>query len=130
MSKMSDYLENAFLNHVLRNSALTSPTTVYLALFTADPTDANSPDNEITGLGGYARNACAFDAPSGGVSVNSAAEDFTAAGEAWGTITHWALFDAATNGNMLIHAPLTASKAVGDGDTLRFAAGDISVTAA
>lgn len=40
MSSFSDYLENKVLDHVFGNTALVSPTTVYLALFTANPTDA------------------------------------------------------------------------------------------
>ncbi len=35
MSDMSNYLEDALANHVFRNTSLTSPTTVYVALFTA-----------------------------------------------------------------------------------------------
>ena len=41
------------------------------------------------------------------------------------TVTHAALMDALTAGNMLLHAALTASKTVGAGDTLSFSAGDI-----
>ena len=126
MSEMSDYLENALLNHVLRNTAMTSPTTVYVALSTADPTDAGSGLAEPSG-NGYARTAVTFNAPSGGVCDNQAVT-FPAATGAWGTLTHFAIMDASSGGNMLYHSPLNASKAVDDGDTAEFAAGDLTVT--
>ena len=52
-----------------------------------------------------------------------------AAGGAWGTITHWALFDAVTAGNMLWHGDLTTARTIGDGDQLTFAIGALSITA-
>ena len=130
MSAMSNYLEAAILNHILRNSSFTSPTTVYLGLFTSDPGEAlGSPSGEIVGFG-YARQACAFDAPSSAVSVNSATEQFTASGGNWGSITHWALFDAAVDGNMLIYGTFDTPRTVNDGDTFQVAAGDLAITAA
>lgn len=38
MAALSNYLRNALLNAVLRNSSYSSPATVYLALYTSDPT--------------------------------------------------------------------------------------------
>lgn len=126
MSDFSDYLEDALLNHVLRNTALTSPTTVYVALSTADPTDDGSGLAEPSG-NGYARKAVTFDAPSGGVCENQVVT-FDQASGSWGTLTHFAIMDALTSGNMLYHSALAAPKAVGDGDTAEFAAGDLTVT--
>ncbi len=42
MAEMSNYLENALINVTLRATAYTAPTTVYLALYTSDPTDADT----------------------------------------------------------------------------------------
>ena len=39
MAEMSNYLENALIDATLRNTSYTSPTTVYVALHTADPQD-------------------------------------------------------------------------------------------
>ena len=63
MAEMSNYLENALINATLRATTYTSPATVYVALFTTDPTDANS-GTEVTG-GGYARTAVSFATASG-----------------------------------------------------------------
>lgn len=125
MSSFSDYLENATLNHVFRNTALPSPSAVYVALYTAAPTDAGG-GTEVTG-GGYARQAVTFGAPSNGVIANTAAVSFTAAGAAFGTIVAVGFFDAATAGNMLAYAPIT-SATIGDGDTLNFAIGQLTIS--
>ncbi len=55
MAEMSNYLENALINATLRNTSYTSPTTVYVALYTSDPTDADS-GTECSGTS-YARQA-------------------------------------------------------------------------
>jgi len=128
MAEMSNYLENALINATLRNTSYTSPSTVYLGLFTSDPTDANT-GTEVSG-GSYARQSITFGAPSNGVSTNSAAIEFPQATGSWGTITHVAIRDALTTGNMLYHTPLDASKTIASGDIFRIAIGSLSVTLA
>jgi hypothetical protein len=128
MSEMSNYLENALINVTLRNTAYTTPTTVYVGLYTTDPTDANT-GTEVSG-GSYARQSVTFGAPSDGVSTNSAAVEFPVATGSWGTITHMGILDALTAGNLLYHTPLTTSKTVASGDTIKFAVAGISVTLA
>ena len=128
MAALSNYLENALINATLRNTAYTSPSTVYVGLFTSDPTDAGS-GTEVSG-GSYARKAMAFDAPSNGASVNSSAVEFDQATGNWGTITHFALFDALTTGNMLYHGALTTSKTIETGDVFKFADSSVTVTLA
>jgi hypothetical protein len=128
MAEMSNYLENALVNATLRNTAYTSPSTVYLALYTSDPTDADS-GTECSGTS-YARQSITFGAPSNGVTTNSAAIEFPQAGGAWGTITHIGIRDASTSGNLLYHTPLDASKTIATGDVFRVAIGSLSVTLA
>jgi len=126
MSETSNYLENALINAVLRNTSYTSPATVYLALYTSDPTDADT-GTECSGTG-YTRQAVTFGAPSNGVTTNSAAVEYAQAGNSWGTITHIGLRDASSGGNLLFHTPLDASKTIATGDVFRVAAGSLSVT--
>jgi len=128
MAEMSNYLENALVNATLRNTAYTSPSAVYLALYTADPTDADS-GTEVSGTS-YARQAITFGSPSNGVTTNSAAIEFPQAGGSWGTVTHVGIRDALTNGNLLYHTALDASKAIATGDVFRVASGSLSVTLA
>jgi len=125
MTAKSDYLEAAILNHVLRNTALTSPTTVYVGLSTAAILDDASGLAEPSG-GSYAREAITFDAPSSGVCNNNEVT-FTQATADWGTLTHFGIFDAVSGGNLLYHGALTASKAIDSGDTGIFADDSLTV---
>lgn len=126
MAEMSNYLENALINATIRNTSYTSPTTVYLALYTSDPTDADT-GTEVTG-NGYARQAITFGAPSNGVSTNTAAIEFPQATGSWGTVAYVGIRDALTTGNLLFHTPLDASKTIATGDVFRVAIGSLSVT--
>lgn len=128
MAEMSNYLENALINATLRNTSYTSPATVYLSLYTSDPTDADA-GTEVTG-NAYVRQAITFGAPSNGVSTNSAAIEFPQATGSWGTVAYIGIRDALINGNLLYHTPLDASKAIATGDVFRVAVGSLSVTLA
>ena len=125
---MSNYLENALINVTLRATSYTTPTTVYVALYTTDPTDADT-GTEVTG-GSYARTAVTFAAPSNGVTTNSADVTFPTCTLAWGTVTHIGIRDALTSGNLLYHTPLDASKTIDLGDIFKITTGNLSVTLA
>jgi hypothetical protein len=128
MAEMSNYLENALINATLRNTSYTSVATVYVGLYTSDPTDANT-GTEVSG-GSYARTAVTFGAPSNGVSTNSASVEFPEATGSWGTVGWIGILDAATSGNLLYHTPLDTSKAISSGDIFRITSGNLSVTLA
>ena len=125
MAEMSNYLENALINVTLRNTSYTTPTTVYLGLYTSDPTDADT-GTEVTG-NAYVRQSITFGAPSDGVSTNSAAIEFPQATGSWGTVAYIGIRDASTAGNLLFHTPLDASKTIATGDVFRLAIGSLSV---
>ena len=127
---MSNYLENALINATLRNTTYTSPATVYVSLWTSDPTDAGS-GTEVSTVGtSYARTAVTFGAPSGGASTNSAAVEFPQATASWGTIAYIGINDASTSGNLLYHTALDTSKTIDTGDIFKIATGNLSVTIA
>lgn len=128
MAEMSNFLENALVNATLRNTTYTSPATVYVALFTTDPTDAAS-GTEVTG-GAYARTSVTFAAPSNGASASSADCTFPTCTSTWGTVSHIGLFDASTSGNLLYHTPLDTSKLIETGDIFKIASGSLTVTLA
>lgn len=123
---MSNYLENALINGTLRATTYTAPTTVYVGLYTSDPTDANT-GTEVSG-GSYARQAATFGAPSNGASVTTADITFPTATGSWGTIGWIGILDASTSGNLLYHSPLDASKTISSGDIFKISAGNLSVT--
>lgn len=128
MSAISNYLENALINAVLRNTPYTSPATVYVALYTSDPTDADS-GAEVSG-GAYARQAVTFGAPSNGATDNTAQINFPVPTADWGTVTHWGIKDALTGGNLLFHGPLAASRTIKSGDTVKINVNDLDVSLA
>jgi len=125
MSALSNYLENKLLDHALGTASYTMPT-VYLALYTSDPTDADT-GTEVSG-GGYARQAVSFNAASGGSASNSSDITFPQATADWGTITHIGLRDASTGGNLLWYGALDVAKTINNGDTFEISAGDLVVT--
>lgn len=140
MSSMTDYLENKIADYLFRGQAYTAPANIYVALYTAAPSDAGG-GTEVTG-GGYARVAIApagwngthgntTGASSGtsGQISNAGAVPFAAPTANWGTATHFALFDAATGGNMLFQAALTTARTINSGDAAPvFNAGALTIT--
>lgn len=135
MANTSTYLQQARLNQELRGMVLIPPTNVYLALFSADPTDAGNPANELTDAG-YARiamgTATGWSAPAaatggGQQSANLNQVSFGAVQTTPVTVTHWATFDAPTGGNMRYHGVLAQAKAMQLGDVLQFPAGMLEV---
>jgi len=142
MSAMSDYLENQIVDHLFRTATFSKPTTVYVALFTAAPSDAGG-GTEVSG-GSYARvqvgpadaswnatqgGTTGASSGTGGLTDNAADVTFPTPSANWGTVTHFGIFDASTGGNLLIHGALTTSKTVNNGDPApKFTAGDLDVT--
>jgi hypothetical protein len=128
MAEMSNFLENALINATLRNTTYTSVATVYVSLWTSDPTDAGS-GTEVSG-GSYARTAVTFGAPSNGASLNSADVTFPTATGSWGTVGWIGINDASTAGNLLYHTALDTAKAIDTGDIFKISTGNLSVTLA
>jgi|TARA_R110002153_G_scaffold270632_1_gene437166 hypothetical protein len=131
MAGFSDYLENKVLTHVFGGTAYTAPSTLYVGLYTAAPSDSGG-GTEVSG-GSYARKSTANMTVSGTSptqATNGAAIEFVTATGSWGTVTHVGVFDALTSGNLLGWAALTASKTVSSGDVFRFDAGDLDITLA
>ncbi len=126
MAEMSNFLEQALINATLRATTYTAPTTVYVSLWTSDPTDAGS-GTEVSG-GSYARTAVTFAAPSNGVTTNSADVTFPTATASWGTVGWIGINDALTSGNLLYHTPLDTSKTIDSGDIFKISTGNLSVT--
>jgi hypothetical protein len=130
MSSFTDYTENLVLTWLFTGSSATRPTAWYVGLFTAAPSDTGG-GTEVTG-NAYARvvtGTMSISGTSPTNCTNAAAIEFAAAsGGNWGTITHVAIFDASTSGNMLGWAALTTSRTINDGDILRIPAGDLDIT--
>ena len=129
MGSFADYWENEILDHLFGKGSYTPPT-IYVGLSTADPADDATGLAEPSG-NSYVRASTTgadWNVASGGTLDNANDITFPEASGSWGTITHFALFDAASGGNILAHGSLSVSKSIGSGDTAKFAAGDLDVS--
>lgn len=123
----SDYLEDKLLKHVFTNTGYTSPSSLYLALYTTAPSDAGG-GTELAG-DGYTRKAVSFSVSgTTTLATNSAAVEFDAATGAWGTIVAVGVFDASSSGNLLAWSELATSKTISTGDILRVPSGELDIT--
>jgi len=140
MSAAADFLENRVLDFWLKNNSLTStaPATVYVGLFNSDPSlgstdenlEAGTLTNECTG-GSYARQSASFGTISNGsVSTDATITFPTASDNNWGTLTHVAILDASTSGNVLWYGRLDVAKLIESGDTFQITSGSLTVTLA
>jgi len=124
----TNHTEDLVLKFLLTTGTATRPTEWYVGLFTAAPGETGG-GTEVSGSA-YTRKTASFTvsgtAPT--EATNASAIEFDTATGSWGTITHIGLFDAATSGNMLVYAELTASKTIGSGDVFRIPAGDLDIT--
>lgn len=125
MSAASNYLEQAALQTILRGVPFPQPTVLYVALFTADPTDTGSTASEVSDSGYFRQDAAAggtvdagwsipvAEATGGGfVSHNVLPLQFPPIQDAAVTISHYAVFDAAVNGNMIFSGAFDTPRAL------------------
>jgi hypothetical protein len=130
-SIICDDLEDALINHIIRDIEYVSPgTDIYIGLFTdASPQTDSDPGTEVSG-GSYERkNYTAWDAPStSGSTANTNDIEFVEATGAWGDIRYIGVFDASTSGSFLLRGQLNADKTITTGDTFKISAGDFEWT--
>lgn len=129
MSGFSDYSARRTIDFWLQSNSLASnpPANKYLALFFADPTDANITANEVTGAW-YARQLCnSWNVTGSNVAKNSNQIAYDAVTDAAVTVTHWALYDAITGGNMLASGAAASSKLFNIADICVFNAGQLEL---
>ncbi|MCL2751870.1 MAG: hypothetical protein FWE62_03840 [Firmicutes bacterium] len=125
-----NHVKNNSLDFWLRNQSVSQPTTVFVALYTTNPTAADT-GTEVSG-GGYARQPAVFSTPSisGDVSVvqNSAAITFPQLAASAGTAAFVGIRDAQTGGNLLFFEALPTAIVLAQGYTPYWAAGELRVT--
>ena len=129
MGALSNYAEEKFVEHFLRNNAIASPATVFLALFESDPGEAAG-GTEATFVN-YVRVACTWTAlDAAGQTKNVGVVTFPSNGNASADsiITYGVVYDAITAGNRILHGPLASPKTLQVGDVLSFAANAMVLT--
>ncbi len=135
MASFSNYAEDKVLDNIFRGTAFSVPN-LHIALFTSSAgleTNNAASQTEITAAGtGYARTAVpsytGFTAAASGKTTNATALEFPVASLDWGTVTHIALMDAETGGNVVLWGSIRNARPIYSGDIIRFAVGSIIVT--
>jgi len=132
MSAMSTYLENKIANHVLRNTAFTTPgTSIYVGLikyYDSAVVEAGTLTQEASGSAYTRIQVTAWDAASNGATQNTGAITFPTATGNWGNVSGVIVSDAASAGNVLLHGSLTTARDVKNGDVFKFNIGDLDIT--
>lgn len=111
MTAMSNYLEDALLDHVLGTASLTQPSGVHAQLHTGDPGE----DCTASVATETSRQAVSFSAAASKSITNDAATSWTtvAATEVY---THFSLWDASTGGNPLFYGAVTGGSVTAGDD--------------
>lgn len=94
------------------------PEKYYLGLSSTAPSLDGSGVTEPGGGAGYARvELTSLSAPINGAVTNSSAINFAESTAEWGTMTHFVIYDALSEGNLLMYGELSASRKV-EADTI------------
>jgi len=126
MGSLSDHLENELLDHVF--GSVYSVPTIYVALSTADPLDTGAGLAEPT-YTAYARVAhSSWNTAASRATSNNGAIQFPQKTDGGSeTITHFAIMDALSDGNMLGHGAFTTSKSIVINNTPQIADTELDV---
>ena len=135
MGSIADFLEDEFLDHILKTASFSPDATLYVGLSVGDPLDDASGVTETLGFGDtYARQTIAWNAAATRAIVQNGVITFPEAAGSWGTVTHWFICNHATNTTfgtdveMYAHGSLNAAKAIVAGNTPSIADAEIDVT--
>ena len=128
MGSLSDYAENAMLDHVTNETPLSQATHLYVGLSTATIDDTTTGTSVTEPADTYARvETDSWDTAATRQTSNTSLITFAQAGASWGTITDWFIADAATLGNIIAYGTFGTSKSVVAGNTPSIAAGELDV---
>lgn len=132
MSTVTDYAENLVLDAILGDDHSSAfPDSVYVALFTQNPTEAGT-GTEVSDVGtGYLRVEVENDSTNwpdatSSIKSNGTTITFPEALDAWGIVTHWGICDAGSGGNVLIYGELAVSISPVEGNAPYFAPGTLT----
>lgn len=117
MAGLTNYAENAILNHIRGGTAFTQPSGLYIKLHNGDPgEDADQNASATTG-----RLEATFGAASGGsMALSNGPLEFTMT--ATETPSHFSVWDHVSAGNPLGKGALNSPAAMNSGEILRITA--------
>lgn len=118
------------LKHAFKIASMSQPTHLYVRLCTAAPGFADAISNEVASAYDYTGelNDDWQLESAGKISNTNEIEFATANGGNWGTITHAvAMTTASGAGTLYGVSALSPTRTVNDGETLKFAAGELEI---
>jgi hypothetical protein len=134
MGSFSNDAENKILDHVVGGSDYARPATLHLALLTTAPTDASTGSTIVeANYTGYQRkavtnNSTNFPAASNGLKSNGVEIVFDECTAGSSTVSHFAICDASSAGNVIAWGSLGTPRTYEAGVTPRIAIGDLQIT--
>lgn len=136
MANMTDSLEKLLLDGLLGVTPYTTPTNVYMALFTANPTDTGSVTNELTAATdpGYTRQLLTgkFSTATSEASSNTAQISWATATGDWSTVTYVGIMVGGTEGvaDMLLWGALAGPVTILNTEIFVITIGNVTLTLA
>lgn len=125
-----------FLNSIMGNvfGSKTNPLlpdSYYIGLSTTAPSLDGTGVSEPDTSAGYARVALSnLSEPTNGVITNTDTITFNESILSWGNVTHFVIYDAETDGNLLMYDALTSSRAVEEATVVIIKQGSLNLTLA
>jgi hypothetical protein len=118
--------KQSFLNHALANTVWQYNGAIFMALYTANPTEFGSHMNEVSGEG-YARQEVTgfFTVANGSAAINTNVL-FPVAEEDWGVINYIGIVDSSNE--MLFYGPVEFAVEVLEDDTFSVLANKLVIT--
>lgn len=122
----TNYMIPKIIDHITTVASYTPVATVYIALYAANPTAADSATEFSTGS--YARQSMAFTAASSGATENTSDVTFPTATADVGVASYFVIKTASSAGNGLIYGALTSTYDIKNGDVYKVLAGALDIT--
>lgn len=105
------------------------PNNFYLGLSGTAPSLDGTGVTEPAASAGYARvQLTSLSEPTNGVVTNEQAIDFAESTADWGTMTYFVVYDAATDGNLLMYGQLSVSRTVEAATIMTIKAGSLNLS--
>lgn len=119
---LTNYSRNKLIDHLLGTTTYTSPSNVYLGIFSVSPSN-NSSGTEVVG---YTRPVATFSASATGAASNDT--DLAIPNMPTCTVVAVGIFDAQTSGNLLAWTTLSSTQSFNATDSLYIPIGDLDFT--
>lgn len=128
----STYFLNCIMGNVFQTKLSPGlPSKVYLGLSSSAPDVDGSGATEPLVSAGYSRvELNSLDVPTNGVITNKSEISFPESSASWGTVTHFVLYDAPVNGNLLMFNVLSQARSIEQATIVMVKAGSLKLTLA